>query len=57
MNLNYKKIMRFGSDELKNELIACIDNINNRNDENQIEKDYAEASKIANNSKNIQKII
>lgn len=54
---NYKKIMRFGSDELKNELIACIDNINNRNDENQIEKDYAEASKIANNSKNIQKIL
>lgn len=53
---NYKKIMRFGSDELKSELIECIDIINNRNDENQNEKIYAEASKIANSSKNANKL-
>ncbi len=53
---NYKKIMRFGSDELKTELIACIDNINNRNDETQNEKDYLAASKVANSSKNPNKL-
>lgn len=55
-NNNYSKIIRFGSPELKADLEGYIDYINTRNQAEDVEKDYLVASKVANSSKNPNKL-
>ncbi|MBR6696276.1 MAG: TIR domain-containing protein [Oscillospiraceae bacterium] len=55
-NINYQKIMRFGDEDLKNELSGYIEEINQRNENERLEGIYSNALNILQTSNNESEI-